>query len=131
MAGDVNLFFNDPDDHSVAEIEIMIAGTYWGGTCPPFPENKGWEWNGCWALLHILKGRKGGSYITALNNFLQIQSFSWPLASRNSLSELLFQKISRGVKRWGRRVGTKYVLKFGGHLCIMYGLAFWDLILSS
>ncbi|XP_032231256.1 N-acetyltransferase 9-like protein isoform X2 [Nematostella vectensis] len=26
MAGDVNLFFNDPDDLHVAEIEIMIAG---------------------------------------------------------------------------------------------------------
>ena len=28
MAGDVNLFFNDPDDNCLAEIEIMIAGTY-------------------------------------------------------------------------------------------------------
>ena len=25
MAGDVNLFFNDPEEASVAEIEIMIA----------------------------------------------------------------------------------------------------------
>ena len=33
MCGDVNLFFNDPDDSSVAEIEIMIAGKMlpWGG----------------------------------------------------------------------------------------------------
>jgi len=26
MAGDVNLFFNDHDDHTSAEIEVMIAG---------------------------------------------------------------------------------------------------------
>ena len=26
MVGDVNLFFNEPDDPSSAEIEIMIAG---------------------------------------------------------------------------------------------------------
>ena len=40
MAGDVNLFFNDPDDHSVAEIEIMIAGICMGVVLVPFPENK-------------------------------------------------------------------------------------------
>ena len=56
MAGDVNLFFNDPDDHSVAEIEIMIAGTYWGGTCPPFPENKDWEWEWMLGLAAHSKG---------------------------------------------------------------------------
>ena len=38
MAGDVNLFFNDPDD-LVAEIEIMIAGMY-GVMLVPFPEKK-------------------------------------------------------------------------------------------
>ena len=26
MLGDVNLFFNDPEDLSLAEIELMIAG---------------------------------------------------------------------------------------------------------
>lgn len=26
MVGDVNLFFNDPDDPSLAEMEVMIAG---------------------------------------------------------------------------------------------------------
>ena len=28
MVGDVNLFFNDPHDESVAELELMIAGIY-------------------------------------------------------------------------------------------------------
>ena len=27
MVGDVNLFLNDPEDRSAAEVEIMIAGT--------------------------------------------------------------------------------------------------------
>ena len=26
MVGDVNLFFNNPDDQTEAEIEVMIAG---------------------------------------------------------------------------------------------------------
>jgi hypothetical protein len=29
MAGDVNLFLNDPDDASAAEIEVMIAEEKW------------------------------------------------------------------------------------------------------
>ena len=26
MVGDVNLFFNEPDDSGLAEVEVMIAG---------------------------------------------------------------------------------------------------------
>lgn len=29
MAGDVNLFFNDLDDQSVCEVEVMIAEERW------------------------------------------------------------------------------------------------------
>ena len=28
MAGDVNLFFTDPEDRTIAEIELMIAGQH-------------------------------------------------------------------------------------------------------
>ena len=55
MAGDVNLFFNDPDD-SVAEIEIMIAGMY-GVMLVPFPEKK---------IRQI--GNENGPWTTSLNS---------------------------------------------------------------
>ena len=28
MVGDVNLFFNEPEDAGLAEVEVMIAGMY-------------------------------------------------------------------------------------------------------
>ena len=35
MVGDVNLFFNDPHNETVAELELMIAGIYLATCCFP------------------------------------------------------------------------------------------------
>lgn len=47
MVGDVNIFFTDPSDHSLAEIEIMIAETHFRG--------KGYGYEAC--LLMMLYGK--------------------------------------------------------------------------
>ena len=50
MCGDVNLFFNDPDDSSVAEIEIMIAGKMLPTKRVHIYSNRFWQvvWHQVW-----------------------------------------------------------------------------------
>ncbi|CAG8499606.1 5498_t:CDS:2, partial [Paraglomus occultum] len=106
MVGDVNLFLNDPDDRSIAEVEVMIAD--------PTARNSGLATNSLLLLFHYAIYTLGIRKLVAkisMKNQPSLQLFT-KLGFKKTKSVDIFQEVhmelvvEENVKNWIReRIG--------------------------